>query len=133
MADLTVRSLAKVNLHLQVLGKRGDGYHELRTIFQTVDLADELLLTLGGRGVRLTVEGADLSAGSDNLVHRAATRYLDRWAPEQGVEIVLRKRIPMGAGLGGGSSNAAATLTGLQRALGFPAAPEELWLTARDL
>lgn len=134
---LSVPSYAKVNLHLQVVGKRGDGYRELRTVFQTVDLADELTLELGGAsdgaGVRLTVEGADLSAGPDNLAYRAAARFLERWAPNQGVALTLRKRIPMGAGLGGGSSNAAAVLRALQRALGEPAPPAELWLLAREL
>jgi 4-diphosphocytidyl-2-C-methyl-D-erythritol kinase len=130
---LSVASYAKVNLHLQVVGKRGDGHHELRTVFQTVDLADELTVELGGDGVRLAVEGADLSAGPDNLAHRAAARFLERWAPDQGVTLTLRKRIPMGAGLGGGSSNAAAVLRALQRALGDPAPPNELWLLAREL
>ena len=134
---VSIPSFAKVNLHLQVVGKRGDGYHELRTVFQTVDLADELILELGGAsdgpGVRLRVDGADLSAGPDNLVHRAATRFLARWAPGTGVALTLRKRIPMGAGLGGGSSNAAAVLRALQRALGEPAPAGELWLLAREL
>ncbi|HXT22651.1 MAG TPA: 4-(cytidine 5'-diphospho)-2-C-methyl-D-erythritol kinase [Thermoanaerobaculia bacterium] len=128
-----VRSLAKVNLHLQVVGKRNDGYHELRTVFQTVDLADELTLELGAPGVRLTVEGAALSAGPDNLAHGAATGFLARWAPDRGVSIALRKRIPLGAGLGGGSSNAAAVLLALQRLLGAPAPADELWQLAREL
>jgi 4-diphosphocytidyl-2-C-methyl-D-erythritol kinase len=129
----SLRSPAKVNLHLQVIGRRPDGFHELRTVFQTVDLADEVALELGGRGVRLEVEGADLDAGPDNLAHRAATRFLGRWAPHQGVAITLRKRIPMGAGLGGGSSNAASVLLGLQRLLGEPAPHPDLWLLAREL
>jgi 4-diphosphocytidyl-2-C-methyl-D-erythritol kinase len=132
-AATSLRSPAKVNLHLQVVGKRGDGYHELRTVFQTIDLADELTVELGGTGVRLGIEGAELAAGPDNLAHRAAAGFLARWAPGQGVEITLRKRIPLGAGLGGGSSNAAAVLRGLQRALGQPAPPPELWLLAREL
>jgi 4-diphosphocytidyl-2-C-methyl-D-erythritol kinase len=130
---LSLRSFAKVNLHLQVVGKRGDGYHELRTIFQTVDLADELTVEVGGAGVRLAVEGADLEAGPENLAHRAATGFLERWAPGIGVAIRLVKRIPMGAGLGGGSSNAATVLLALQAALGGPAPPEGLWLLAREL
>jgi 4-diphosphocytidyl-2-C-methyl-D-erythritol kinase len=125
---------AKVNLHLQVVGKRGDGYHELRTLFQTVDLADELTIELGGEGVRLTVEGAPgLSAGPENLAWRAAAGFLARWAPGQGVALHLHKRIPMGAGLGGGSSDAAGVLLSLQRALGDPAPAAELWLLAREL
>jgi 4-diphosphocytidyl-2-C-methyl-D-erythritol kinase len=127
------RSYAKVNLHLQVVGKRADGYHELRTVFQTVDLADELTVELGGKGVRLAVEGADLSAGADNLAHRAASGFLARWAPGEGAALSLRKRIPLGAGLGGGSSNAATVLRALQHALGDPAPADELWLLAREL
>jgi 4-diphosphocytidyl-2-C-methyl-D-erythritol kinase len=139
LRPLSVASYAKINLHLQVVGKRNDGYHELRTVFQTVDLADELTVELGDarasgeQRVRLTVEGADLSAGPDNLAHRAAAGFLERWAPDQGVTLTLRKRIPMGAGLGGGSSNAAAVLRALQRAFGEPAPPAELWLLAREL
>jgi 4-diphosphocytidyl-2-C-methyl-D-erythritol kinase len=130
---LEVESRAKVNLHLQVIGRRGDGYHELRTIFQEVDLADELSLELGAPGVRLAVEGATLSAGPDNLAHRAADAFLARWGGGRGVSITLRKRIPLGGGLGGGSSNAAAVLLALQRLLGEPASADELWLLARDL
>jgi 4-diphosphocytidyl-2-C-methyl-D-erythritol kinase len=131
--SVSVRSLAKVNLHLQVVGKRPDGYHELRTVFQTVDLADELTLKLGAPGVRLTVEGAALSAGPDNLAHRAAAAFLERWAPDRGVSIALRKRIPLGAGLGGGSSNAATVLLALQGLLGDPAPADDLWHLAREV
>jgi 4-diphosphocytidyl-2-C-methyl-D-erythritol kinase len=130
---LEVASRAKVNLHLQVIGRRGDGYHELRTIFQEVDLADELTVELGEPGVRLVVEGATLSAGPDNLAHRAASAFLARWGGGRGVAIALRKRIPLGGGLGGGSSNAAAVLLALQRLLGEPAPADELWLLAREL
>ncbi|HEV8238197.1 MAG TPA: 4-(cytidine 5'-diphospho)-2-C-methyl-D-erythritol kinase [Thermoanaerobaculia bacterium] len=131
---LEVRSPAKVNLHLQVVGKRADGYHELRTIFQTVDLADEIAIELDDvPGVRLAIDGAELSAGPDNLAHRAATGFLGRWAADRGVAITLRKRIPLGAGLGGGSSNAASILLALQRLLGNPAPPADLWLLAREL
>jgi 4-diphosphocytidyl-2-C-methyl-D-erythritol kinase len=125
---------AKVNLHLQVIGRRGDGYHELRTVFQTIDLADELTVELGGEGVRLTVVGAPgLSSGAENLAWRAAAGFLARWAPHVGAALHLHKRIPMGAGLGGGSSDAAGVLLALQRCLGSPAPPGELWLLAREL
>ena len=126
-------SYAKVNLHLQVVGRRGDGYHELRTLFQTVDLADELEVAIGGAGVRLEVSGAELSAGPDNLAWRAAEQFLARWAPDTGVAMRLRKRIPMGGGLGGGSSNAATVLLALQELLGAPAPDSELWEVARGL
>ena len=129
----TFSSYAKVNLHLQVVGRRGDGYHELRTIFQTVDFADTLEVELGGSGVALEVVGADLPAGPGNLAYEAAERFLARWAPGRGVELRLHKRIPMGAGLGGGSSNAATVLQALQSLLDEPAPAPALWELAREL
>jgi 4-diphosphocytidyl-2-C-methyl-D-erythritol kinase len=134
VAGISLRSFAKVNLHLQVVGKRADGYHELRTVFQTVDLADELELTLTTQpGVALTVHGADLPSDERNLAHRAASRLLAEVAPDRGVRIALHKRIPAGGGLGGGSSNAGAVLRGLAGLLPGAVAPERLWQMAREL
>lgn len=130
--SLAYRSFAKINRHLQVMGKRADGYHELRTVFQTIDLHDELRFRLRDEGVALSVSGADLPAGPDNLVHRAATQYLARWG-RGGVEIELRKRIPAGGGLGGGSGNAATTLLALRELFGEPQDPLDLWPVAREL
>ena len=128
-----VPSFAKVNLHLQVLGRRADGYHELWTIFQTVDLADSIELELRDRSaVEIDVEGASLPRDGSNLAVRAAEEYLRRWGDGGGVSIRLRKRIPVGAGLGGGSSNAAAVLDALDRMIG-PAPAAELRALARGL
>jgi 4-diphosphocytidyl-2-C-methyl-D-erythritol kinase len=132
-AILGIPSFAKVNLDLRALGRRADGYHELRTIFQTVDLADQIELELRSYdGVEVTVSGADLPADGSNLAARAARAYLDRWGRGRGVAIRLTKRIPVGGGLGGGSSNAAAVLTGLDRLLG-PAPSVEVEAVARGL
>lgn len=131
---LRLRSHAKINLHLQVIGRRPDGYHELRTVFQTIDLADEVSLELRQRpGVELVVRGADLPSDERNLAFRAAQRLLDAVAPQRGVRIELEKRIPHGGGLGGGSSNAACVLRGLDRLLGGPTPPALLWQLARGL
>lgn len=131
------RSFAKLNLHLQVIGKRGDGYHELRTVFQTIDLGDELAVEIAPRGeVDLIVEGPVGTApggGPENLVHRAATAFRERWAPGLGVRLRLEKRVPVGAGLGGGSGDAAATLLALRELLGRPATVAELFEPASDL
>jgi 4-diphosphocytidyl-2-C-methyl-D-erythritol kinase len=126
------RSFAKINRHLQVVGRRGDGYHELRTVFQTIDLHDELRFRRRSEGVSLAVSGADLPAGPDNLVHRAATEYLSRWG-SGGVEVELLKRIPAGGGLGGGSGDAATTLLALRDLYGEPADFLDLWPIARGL
>lgn len=128
------RSHAKLNLHLQVVGRRSDGYHELRTIFQTIELHDVLYLECTSEsGVELTVSEGDAPAGSQNLAARAASAFLERWAPDRGVRIELEKRIPAASGLGGGSSNAATVLRALQDELGQPAPPGELWKLAREL
>ena len=131
----TYRSFAKVNLHLQVVGKRGDGYHELRTVFQTIDLHDLVSLELGGDGVRLEIlEGpADVPAGGGNLAVRAAAAFCESFALRPGVRIGLHKRLPLGGGLGGGSSNAATVLRGLRDLLGVPEGLRDLVPLARDL
>src|SRR5258706_13477176 len=107
---LLVKCYAKINLGLSVLGKRTDGYHELRTVFQTVALHDLLDVRLEkGSGVTLECDAAELS-GSDNLAVRAAAAMVEEVRLRQRVRLILRKKIPWGAGLGGGSSDAAAAL-----------------------
>jgi len=107
-----VPALAKINLDLRVLAKRPDGFHELRTIFQTVSLADRLEIGFA-RSRRTEVVLDDPLAIPDNLVARAARLVLDAMRVNGRVEMRLTKRIPMGAGLGGGSSDAAAVLLAL--------------------
>jgi len=112
MALVKVPSLAKLNLDLRVLHKRLDGYHELRTIFQTINLSD--VLTIEFDFARRTQFALDSSVDiADNLLIRAGKAVLDHLKIAASVRFVLRKRIPMGAGLGGGSSNAAAVLIAL--------------------
>lgn len=107
-----VRALAKINLDLRVLAKRADGYHELRTIFQTVSLSDTL--EIGFTPARTTsIELQDSADIPDNLVVRAARLLMDSMRTTGRIAMRLEKRIPMGAGLGGGSSDAAAVLLAL--------------------
>lgn len=112
MKSATLRSLAKINLDLRVLYKRADGYHELRSVFQTISLADTIAVEYeSSRRTELVVE--DALAIPDNLVVRAAKLALDRMKVHAKVRFRLKKNIPMGGGLGGGSSNAAAVLLAL--------------------
>jgi 4-diphosphocytidyl-2-C-methyl-D-erythritol kinase len=105
---------AKVNLFLEVLGNRPDGYHEIATLMLAIDLADELDFTPDEPGeLSLTCDAPALSVGSDNLVLKAASRLRAETGCPLGARIALRKRIPWAAGLGGGSSDAAAALEGL--------------------
>ena len=106
------RAPAKLNLYLRVLGKRPDGYHEIETVFERLDLADELTFE-PARELTLLCDEPSLSCGEDNLVTRAARALQQATGTTAGARIQLTKRIPIAAGLGGGSSDAAATLLGL--------------------
>jgi 4-diphosphocytidyl-2-C-methyl-D-erythritol kinase len=115
---LVLRTSAKVNLALEVLGKRSDGYHELSTVMQAVDLFDRLTVE---RAETITLETSDVALPTDdrNLVVRAARLLREASGVQAGARIVLDKRIPVAAGLGGGSSDAAAALWGLNRLWGL--------------
>lgn len=118
-----LRAHAKANLFLRVLDRRPDGYHDLETLFVRLGLADtvELELTGEGSGIRLAVEGDGVGRvpdGPENLCWRAAERYREEAGAGSGLAIRLVKRIPAGAGLGGGSADAAAVLRGLQELYG---------------
>jgi 4-diphosphocytidyl-2-C-methyl-D-erythritol kinase len=114
------RAFAKINVGLRILAKRPDGFHEIRTVYQTVGLADRLQISLssGKNGIRLACEHPELSLGRANLVYRAAELWQRARSFKGGISLRLEKRIPMGAGLGGGSSDAAATLLALERVAG---------------
>jgi 4-diphosphocytidyl-2-C-methyl-D-erythritol kinase len=114
---LVVNASAKVNLTLEVLGKRPDGYHEIATVMQAVDLSDQVVLE-DARSLMLETDAAGVPTGADNLVMRAAALLREAAGVDRGARIRLAKRIPVAAGLGGGSSDAAATLWGLNRLWG---------------
>ncbi|MEA5440963.1 4-(cytidine 5'-diphospho)-2-C-methyl-D-erythritol kinase [Cyanobium gracile] len=128
MADVTVRAPAKINLHLEVLGLRPDGYHELAMVMQSIDLADSLVLRASADAmIRLHCDNADLPTDGTNLIVKAADLLRSRVGlPELGVEITLHKRIPIGAGLAGGSSDGAAALVGLDALWGLGLGTERL-------
>ncbi|HEV3468784.1 MAG TPA: 4-(cytidine 5'-diphospho)-2-C-methyl-D-erythritol kinase [Pyrinomonadaceae bacterium] len=112
----TLPAFAKINLGLRVLGRRPDGYHEIRTVFQTVTLRDRLTFeSLPGGRLELACDAADVPADESNLVHRAAVALRERFGVRVGARVELEKTIPPGAGLGGGSSDAAAALLGFAR------------------
>ena len=129
----TYRSFAKINLHLEVAGRRSDGYHELRTVFQTVSLCDLLGVALGGGSVELETRGLAVPGGPGNLAYRAAEAYLEIWGDGRGVRLTLDKRIPIEGGLGGGSSNAATVLLALRDLFGRPSAVADLMAAAAAL
>lgn len=128
-----VQSYAKINLTLEVLGKRSDGYHELATVMQTVDLYDTLCLTTtNDYSVRVICSQAELN-NDDNLAVQAAQAVRQRLALTQGLTIELHKRIPITAGLGGGSSNAATVLLALQAWWQLPLSTMDMLTLAASL
>src|SRR5262245_44536314 len=126
-------SFCKVNLLLNVLGKRSDGFHEVETIMQPLALFDRLHLERGGHGIELTCSDPRLPVNSGNLVYRAAEAFLRTAAVRDGVRLRLDKSIPLAAGLGGGSGNAATTLLGLNELFGQPLTPNQLQVVAASL
>ncbi|KPL02788.1 MAG: hypothetical protein AMJ90_04870 [candidate division Zixibacteria bacterium SM23_73_2] len=121
-----IKSFAKVNLCLYVLGKREDGYHEIFSVMQAVDLWDELTLSKIPRGIRVECDDPKVPLDNSNLSYRAAELLLDRVDIDSGVKIKIKKKIPQAAGLGGGSSNAAFTLIGLNKLFDLGLAREDL-------
>jgi 4-diphosphocytidyl-2-C-methyl-D-erythritol kinase len=114
--SVRIPAFAKINLCLHVLGKRPDGYHELRTIFQTISLADSLELTrVSEAGIKLETNDPELPTGSENLVYRAIDAMAGETGFRGGIRASLEKRIPVARGLGGGSSDAAAAIIGMLR------------------
>ena len=131
--ELTLRAFAKVNPTLEVLGKRPDGYHELRSLVQRVSLADELTLRPTAGGITVRVCGEAAPEGTQNLCYQAAESFIQRVGSPTGVDMRLTKHIPAGRGLGGGSSDAAATLRGLAQLAEHPPAEEMLREIAAEL
>jgi 4-diphosphocytidyl-2-C-methyl-D-erythritol kinase len=132
--EMTLRVPCKVNLNLEVLGRRDDGFHDLRSVMQAVDLCDELTLRLRDDGrVRLRCDAPGVPDDDRNLVVRAARLMQQRYGVQRGVEMHLLKRVPTGGGLGGGSADAAATLLALSEMWGIDAPPADLAPLAAEL
>ena len=113
MKQLRLNAYAKINLTLDVLGDRPDGYHDIATVLHTVELHDSIILREDGEGIMLRCASQDVPPETQNIVHRAAHLLRETFQISRGIEIELTKRIPVASGLGGGSSDAAVTLLGL--------------------
>ncbi len=127
-SGITVFAPAKINVILRILDRRSDGFHNLWSVMQTVALDDEVQIRLrpDRQDIQLRCDATDLAADQTNLVYRAAATVLARAQQSVGLDIELRKRIPMGAGLGGGSSDAAATIIGLNCLLQLKWSPAQM-------
>ncbi len=127
MLKKTFKAPAKINLCLHVLGRLENGYHELAMAMQRVDLYDDVQVKLGGLpGIRVVCSGVKLPPDEANIAARAARLFLEETQIGVGIDIQIKKRIPVAAGLGGGSSDAATVLLGLSELLEVSLSPEQL-------
>jgi len=131
--ELVCEAPAKINLYLAIKGKREDGFHDLETRMVKISLADRLHLARRDSGITVHCPGSDLPTGEGNLVYRAARDFFAALGSAGGVHIVLEKKVPVAAGLGGGSSDAAAVLRGLNTLYGLPFSAGQLVDLARPL
>jgi len=131
--SLEKESPCKVNLLLNILGKRSDGFHELETVMHPVQVCDRLSFAHQPQGIQLTCTDPALPTDSRNLVYRAAVQFLETAGIREGVRLHLEKRLPLAAGLGGGSGNAASTLLGLNELFGLPLPNEMVQTLAASL
>lgn len=130
---ISLRSFAKINLALEVKGPRADGYHQIQTIYQAISLYDTIQLEERPQGIEIQTTCRELPTDSRNLAYRACRRLQESLKIARGVKVRIDKRIPLGAGLGGGSSNAAVTLIGLIHLWALPISKLHLYPIAREL
>ena len=130
---MTIFSPAKINLYLRIVGKRPDGYHELETVMLPLDFGDQISLLSRKTGITLACDDPRLPTDDSNLALRAARVMAKAFGTDRGAKIGLKKRTPLAAGLGGGSSNAAATLLGLNRLWKLNAPSKKLHTLAASL
>ena len=134
MKTVSLKAYAKVNIGLRIDGRRNDGYHTLKTLFQTVSIHDNLILELQDeRGIDFSTTGLKVPTGEDNICVKAARKVLERENQETGIKIRLEKNISVGSGLGGGSSDAAAVIRGLNKLLKLDLDNSEMEAVALEL
>jgi 4-diphosphocytidyl-2-C-methyl-D-erythritol kinase len=133
MPSLVLKSPAKVNLGLWVGRKRADGFHDIVTIIAPVELADVIRIDQAQTGIKVTCDSPEVPPGPGNLAYKAAAAFTKVARVNAGCRIRIRKRIPVGGGLGGGSSNAATVLVGLNRLFGSPLSSRRLHLLSASL
>jgi len=127
MKELRLKAFAKINLGLDVTGKREDGYHEVKMIMQTIGLYDRITLTeMKEPGIQINTNLPYLPANENNLAYKAAQILMDEFSIKKGVQIDMKKHIPVAAGMAGGSTDAAAVLHGINRMFGLKLSKQEL-------
>jgi len=133
MGILHLKSCAKINIGLSVTGQRQDGYHNIETLFQEIDLCDEITFKQSSNSIIIKSDNPDLPLDKSNLMYQAFELFKNKASISDGIEIYIKKRIPMGGGLGGGSSNAATTLLAANSLWGSPFSTEQLFNLAQEI
>lgn len=133
MAGIVVEAPAKINLSLDVLRKREDGYHQLRMLMQTIELHDTVHIETADMGIRVTCDSCDVPSGMENIAAKAALFITGQYAIKSGLRIHIEKRIPIAAGLAGGSSDAAAVLKGINSLFSMDLTASELNILAKKI
>ena len=120
MQTLSLDSPCKLNLRLDIVGKRADGYHELRSLMERISLSDEIKIHIVEKGILVTCDNESVPQDEENIAFKAVKEILAYSSRNVGVEISIKKKIPIAAGLGGGSSNAATVIKGINQLLKLP-------------
>lgn len=126
MKQIEIKARAKINLTLDVLGKRPDGYHEVEMVMQTIELYDGIIIEEVQKGIQVTTDHPLLKSGNSNIAFKAASLLVEKYAVNKGLKIHINKNIPVAAGLAGGSTDAAAVLKGINRLWDIGLSNEEL-------
>lgn len=133
MKSLTLNAPAKINLYLDIINKRRDGYHNIETIFQKVSLSDTIKIGIIKKGISIYCRYPGIPANKANFCYKAAQLMQKKFSLDAGIEIDITKRIPPAAGLGGGSSDAACTITAINRLFNLGIATKRLLMIAREI
>lgn len=133
MEEIQIKAHAKINLTLDILGKRSDGYHKVEMIMQAIDLHDIISIKKSGQSITVGSDSNKIPLNKENLVYKAAKLFAERTNCAKGLDINIKKRIPVAAGLAGGSTDAAATLVGLNKLMGTGISIDDLMLMGAEI
>ncbi|NLW40522.1 MAG: 4-(cytidine 5'-diphospho)-2-C-methyl-D-erythritol kinase [Tissierellia bacterium] len=133
MDEIVLDSYAKINLALDILYKRDDGYHELNTIMQQIDLKDRIIIRNRNKGIHIQCDNKDVPLDENNLVYKAWEKIKEKTGINRGIQITIEKKIPVAAGLAGGSSNGGAVLKGLNLLWDLKLSDEELMAIGKEI
>ncbi|NSW92229.1 MAG: 4-(cytidine 5'-diphospho)-2-C-methyl-D-erythritol kinase [Firmicutes bacterium] len=131
--SIELKARAKINLSLDVTGKRQDGYHNIKTIMQTIELYDRVIISVAEKGIEVKCDCGKVPPGKGNIAYKAAELFIERYGIDRGVKIIIEKNIPVASGLAGGSADAAAVIKGMDRLFECGADEEDLIYLGRNI